>query len=106
MNGTLLTIIVIMAVAMWISLVVLPIRIARKRHHPQENAVVILAIAGLFIPILWIIALAWAVSGGSDPRAAIRPVKRPEGYAGAIKMDFDQRFNPSNREEDEIFGNS
>ena len=51
-----------LAIAVVIGLAMLPGKIARKRNHPQQEAINVLAWAGLLLSfgVLWIIALAWA----------------------------------------------
>jgi ABC-type proline/glycine betaine transport system permease subunit len=104
MNETLVVIAIVAAAICWVALAAMPVGIARKRRHPQENSITILAIGGIFIPVLWFVALAWAVSGGTEPRKRVNSVDRPSGYPGGKRLDFDQKFQPDTREEDQIFG--
>ena len=40
----------------------IPIIVARRRMHPHRDAIAMLTFFGLFLPILWIAALVWALT--------------------------------------------
>lgn len=55
-----LLVFVVMIVAVLVGLAALPGRIARKRNHPQSDAVNICGWFGLPTGILWVVAMVWA----------------------------------------------
>lgn len=57
-----LVVLIVLAIAAVIVVAMVPGKIAQKRNHPQQEAINVLAWAGLLLSfgVLWIIALAWA----------------------------------------------
>jgi hypothetical protein len=58
--GVVIVLLVFLALFVACHLAVLPGRIARKRGHPQANAVQVAGVIGLVTGILWPFALVWA----------------------------------------------
>jgi hypothetical protein len=57
-----LVLIIALAIAAVVVLGMLPGKIARRRNHPQAQAINVLSWAGLLLSfgVLWVVALAWA----------------------------------------------
>jgi fatty acid desaturase len=56
-----LVILVIMVVAIWVFLSMMPGKIAKKRQHPQAEAITVCGwLGGLTLGILWPVAFVWA----------------------------------------------
>jgi len=66
-----LVLIIALAIAAVVVLGMLPGKIARRRNHPQAQAINVLSWAGLLLSfgVLWVVALAWAY---------VQPLRRPE----------------------------
>jgi hypothetical protein len=64
--GLVIVFLIFLGLFVTIDLAVLPGRIARKRGHPQADAVSVAGIVGLFTVLVWPVALAWAYYRPSD----------------------------------------
>jgi hypothetical protein len=69
--SVMLVLMIALAIAAVVVLGMLPGKIARRRSHPQAEAINVLSWAGLLLSfgVLWVVALAWAY---------VQPLRRPE----------------------------
>ena len=79
--GVVIVFLIFLGLFVAVDLAVLPGKIARKRGHPQADAVAMAGIIGLVTGVLWPLAMAWAYyhpqagarapSGGSEENAEL-----------------------------------
>lgn len=102
MNGSNVALL-IFALSLWLACGLLPGVIARRRNHRNARGVWGMSILGLFIPVLWLVALIWAIIGEAAPRPVIgtqkQMARRPQGYVGSKRLDYDPDFDDRNADE-------
>ncbi|HEY1065723.1 MAG TPA: DUF3302 domain-containing protein [Pirellulales bacterium] len=50
------------------ALIYLPVYFAKKKNHPQLNAIAMCTFLSLFFPPLWIVAIIWAAIEREPPK--------------------------------------
>ena len=68
MDEVLLALALIFGIAVVAYLALLPGSIARNRRHHNAQAISLLGIFGIILPLLWFIAIVWSLTDNCRPR--------------------------------------
>ncbi len=89
-NHAILWIAIGAGVVFWAYLCILPIDIAKRRHHVSADGVRLLVFLAFVVPPLWIAALLWSLMGESKPPPPInsKTAAAPKGYRGSVPLSY------------------